>query len=162
MLLQRWQQRNTFLLTTMHNSLLLKKKDSPNYKDLEKLKNGIFNQSIKQGIIFFLCRYFAEIMALNVFATSIESIMAVLGHDYLTGYLSTSTWSAIAILSLWSSVALLGYHKIRTLPIQTVILIPIYILLFVVIIPVTYQSFLIPMFFTSMLLKRVKLNYGRG
>lgn len=29
--------------------------------DLEKLKNGIFNQSIKQGIIFFLCRYFAEV-----------------------------------------------------------------------------------------------------
>ena len=54
MLLQRWQQRNTFLLTTMHNSLLLKKKDSPNFKG--KDLHGSYNHGERKNTLNALLR----------------------------------------------------------------------------------------------------------
>ena len=41
--------RNTFLLTTMHNSLLLKKKDSPNYKGKD-LHGSYFHRERKNTL----------------------------------------------------------------------------------------------------------------
>nr|XP_034336293.1 uncharacterized protein LOC105343170 [Crassostrea gigas] len=158
--LSKLQKRKFFVLSTMKRSVNLtaiKKKKGGVTTDLVKLNNSIFNHGPKDAIRFTLGQNLVEIAALLVFCESYQSIISLLGLDYFSTV--SWEWSGFLLIMMWTSM-LLSPRIAATGNVYwwAPLFFSLYPALFVALLPISLQSYMVPMFFARSVVQRLRMK----
>lgn len=158
--LNKLQKRKIFVLSTMKRSsnlTAIKNKKGGVTTDLVKLNNSIFNHGPKDAFRFTLEQNLVEIAALFVFCESYQSMISLLGLDYFSS--ASWEWSGFLIVMMWISM-LLSPRIAATGNVYwwAPVFFSMYPVLFVTILPISFQSYMVPMFFARSVVQRLRMK----